>query len=299
MNIRYQVERFAFWLACLAARLVPRDVFLRLGRSFGRAAYRLDKRHRDIALDNFRTAFPEATERDAQETIRRCYESFAAYLFDMLTCFPTLPASRLQKFEVEGAEHLEAAYKKGKGIILFGAHFGVWELMAMAHGARGWPLELVVRRLDNPYLESLLERLRLSTGNVIIDKKQGFRPMLKALRDGKGIAVLMDQNVSTEDRIFVEFLGRPASTTPSVALLKLKTDAALICAYSYPLAGNRYRFVYGPPVEIQLTGSRQEDVHRITQECNNTIEAFVRAHPECWLWMHRRWKTQPTEPVLA
>jgi KDO2-lipid IV(A) lauroyltransferase len=171
--------------------------------------------------------------------------------------------------------------------------------MALAHGAKGWPLELVVRRLDNPYLESLLRKLRTSTGNAIIDKKQGFRPMMRALRQGKGIAVLMDQNVSTEDRIFVDFFGKPASTTPSVALLKLKTDATLMATYSYPLPGNRYRFVYGPALEVPLTGNREIDVHRITQECTRTIENFVREHPECWLWMHRRWKTQPEEAVLA
>jgi KDO2-lipid IV(A) lauroyltransferase len=217
----------------------------------------------------------------------------------MLTCFPALPESRFQNFEYEGVEHLVEAYRRGKGIILYGGHFGAWELMALAHGARGWPLELVVRRLDNPYLESLLAKLRTSTGNVIIDKKQGFRPMLKALREGKGIAVLMDQNVRTEDRIFVEFFGQPASTTPSVALLKLKTDAALISVHSYPLPNHRYRFVYGAPIDVPLSGKREIDVQRITQECTSAIENFVREHPECWLWMHRRWKTQPQEPVLA
>jgi KDO2-lipid IV(A) lauroyltransferase len=299
MKARYQLERFAFWLACLAARVIPRPAFLKIGRSFGRIAFRIDERHRIVALENLRMALPEMTESEAEETIRRCYESFAAYLFDMLTCFPTLPPERLENFEVEGVEYLEAAYKRGKGIILYGGHFGVWELMALAHGARGWPLELVVRPLDNPYLDSLLERLRLSTGNSIIDKKEGFRPMLRALREGKGIAVLMDQNVRTQDRIFVDFFGRPAATTPSVALLKLKTDATLICVHSYPLPGNRYRFVYSAPQEIPVTGSRQEDVHRITQECNRTLENVIRDHPQYWLWMHRRWKTQPAEPVLA
>jgi Kdo2-lipid IVA lauroyltransferase/acyltransferase len=260
----------------------------------------MDQRHRLVAIENFRAAFAESTEAEAKRVICSAYKFFARYLFDMLACFPLMPPERLQSFEVEGAEHLEAAYKRGKGVILYGGHFGAWELMALAHGARGWPLELVVRRLDNPYLEALLEKLRVSTGNAIIDKKQGFRPMLRALREGKGIAVLMDQNVSTEDRIFVDFLGRPASTTPAVGLLKLKTDAALLAAYSFPLPGNRYRFIYTPPLEVSLTGDREDDVRRITQECTRTIERFVKEHPECWLWMHRRWKTRPPqEPALA
>ena len=298
MKVRYQFERVAFWFVRQFASVIPRNVFLAMGRSFGRLAHRLDARHRKIATANFRAAFPDATSSQAEETIRHCYEFFAVYLFDMLTCFPKLSSSRFQDFEIEGADHLQAAYDRGKGIILFGGHFGVWELQALVHGAKGWPLELVVRPLDNPYLESLLQRLRVSTGNVIIDKNRGFRPMLKALRSGKGIAVLMDQNVSTDDRVFVEFFGRPASTTPSVALLKLKTDATLMCAFSYPIAGNRYRLIYGPALNVPLTGRRDEDVRRITQACNHEIELAIRRHPECWLWMHRRWKTQP-EAVLA
>lgn len=299
MNLRYQLERFAFWLVCLIARLAPRALLLKVASGFGNLAYFLDKRHRVVAIENFQAAFPDGNRSEAKNVIRKTYQFFARYLFDMLACFPVIPAERFRSFEVEGAEHLEAAYKRGKGVILYGGHFGAWELMALAHGAKGWPLELVVRRLDNPYLESLLQKLRTSTGNAIIDKKQGFRPMLRALREGKGIAVLMDQNVSTEDRIFVEFFGRPASTTPAVALLKMKTDAALMAAYSFPLPGNRYRFVYSPPVEVPLSGNREDDVRSITQECTRVIENFVTEHPECWLWMHRRWKTQPPqEPVL-
>jgi KDO2-lipid IV(A) lauroyltransferase len=299
MKFRYQLERFAFWVVRKFARIIPRNSFLALGRYFGRLAYQLDARHRRIAVENFRAAFPDSDGQRADETIRKCYEFFSAYLFDMLTCFPGLDMSkRARDFDIEGIEYLESAYQRGKGIILYGGHFGVWELMALVHGAKGWPLELVVRPLDNPYLESLLQQLRRSTGNVIIDKNMGFRPMLKALRAGKGIAVLMDQNVSTQDRVFVEFFGRPASTTPSVALLKLKTEATLMCVSSYPLPGNRYRLVYGPPLELPLTGNRPEDVRRITQACNHQIENAIRLHPECWLWMHRRWKTQP-EPVLA
>jgi KDO2-lipid IV(A) lauroyltransferase len=299
MKLRYQIERFAFWYARLLARILPRDLFLELGRSLGQILYRLDKRHQTIALNNFRLAFSDSTQEQAEATIRKCYEFFSGYLFDMLTCFPSLPPARMQKFDLEGMEHVEAAYKSGKGVIFFGGHFGAWELMALAQGASGFPLGLVVRKLDNPYLERLLEKLRVSTGNFIIDKNQGFRPMLKALREGKGLAVLMDQNVSTEDRVFVEFFGKPAATTPSVALLKLKTDAVLIPVSGHVLPGNRYHFAYGAPVEVPAFGDRQDDVRRITQECTRIIEANVRAHPECWLWMHRRWKTQPPEPVLA
>ena len=291
MKIRFQFERFAFNAVTLFARILPRHFFLHFGRAFGRLAFRLDKRHRIAALENYRHAYPES--RNSEHVIRNCYEFFGGYMFDMLTCFPRFDPTRMNDYEIEGFEHVEQAYNKGKGAILFSAHHGPWELNALAQSFKGYPMGLVVRRLDNPYLERLLDRLRCSTGNFTIDKKQGFRPMLKALREGKGLAVLMDQNVTTDERVFVNFFGRPASTTPAVALLKLKTDCELIPAYGYPLAGDRYQFVYGSPVQVTVSGNREQDVLQITQECTSRLEAAIREHPECWLWMHRRWKTQP------
>jgi Kdo2-lipid IVA lauroyltransferase/acyltransferase len=291
MKLRFQFERLAFQVVTLFARILPRHFFLRCGRAFGRLAFRLDKRHRLVALENYRHAYPES--KNSEEIIRKCYEFFSSYLFDMLASFPRFDAKRMKDYEINGLEYVEQAYKKGKGAIFFAAHYGAWELNALAQAALGFPLGLLVRRLDNPYLEELLERLRCSNGNFTIDKKQGFRPMLKALREGKVLAFLMDQNVTTEDRVFVNFFGRPASTTPAVALLKLKTDCELIPVSAYPLDGDRYHFSYGAPVEVPLTGNREQDVLMITQECTSRLEAAIREHPAYWLWMHRRWKTQP------
>jgi KDO2-lipid IV(A) lauroyltransferase len=177
--------------------------------------------------------------------------------------------------------------------VIFTAHFGAWELFAIAQGANGFPMGLITRKLDNPYLEDLLQRFRRSTGNSVIDKKAGFRPMLQSLREGKGIGILIDQNITSDDRIFVDFFGMPASTTPALALLKLKTDAALIPVFALPLPKNRYRFIYRPRVEVPLSGDRKEDVRRITQECTRVIENEIRQSPSYWLWMHSRWKTRP------
>ncbi len=296
MKLRHQFERLAFLLVLFAVRILSRTQVLALGRAFGSLAYLLDRRHRIVALENYHAAFPDASEKEVRKTIRSCYCFFSSYLFDMLTCFSGYSYKTFETYEYEGMEHLEAAYRRGKGTIFFGGHMGAWEIMALAQGARGFQLGLVVRRLDNPHLELLLEKVRTLTGNFSIEKKEGFRPMLKALREGRGLAVLMDQNVRTEDRVFVEFFGRSASTTPSVALLKLKTDCSLIPVSGHWLSGNRYRFTYGAPVDVPLSGDRQEDVLRLTQECTRLIEQRIRQHPECWLWMHRRWKTQPEKP---
>lgn len=291
--MRFQVERFLFWVVRVFARICPRSLFLHAGRLFGGMAYHLDRRHRAIALQNYATAFPETPEREATRSIRKTYEFFAFYLFDMLTCFPKFQPARMNDAEYEGLDHVDAAYARGKGVLFFTGHWGEWEMMAMAHGFKGYPLGVIARRLDNPHLEHLLATLRTSTGNFVIEKRDGIRPILRALREGKGIAILIDQNVSTDERIFVDFFGKAASTTPALGLLKLKTDAALIPVFALPLPGNRYRFSYGPPVETPLSGNRDADVHAITQACTNVIEQRVRENPKYWLWMHRRWKTRP------
>lgn len=291
--MRFQVERFLFWVVRIFARLCPRSLLLFAGRLLGRLAYHLDGRHRAVALQNYSTAFPDASSKDAARTIKKTYEFFMFYLFDLLTCFPEFPAGRMKDAEYEGLDHVDAAYARGKGILFFTGHWGEWEMMAMAHGFKGYPLGVIARRLDNPHLEHLLVTLRTSTGNFVIEKRDGIRPILKALREGKGIAILIDQNVTTEERIFVDFFGKPASTTPALGLLKLKTDASLVPVFALPLPGNRYRFSYGPPVEVPLSGNRDSDVHSITQACTKVIEERIRAHPEYWLWMHRRWKTRP------
>jgi Kdo2-lipid IVA lauroyltransferase/acyltransferase len=293
-NVRFQLERFLFMLAVYLARLFPRKLFLKIGRSFGSLAYLLDSRHRKVALINISKALPELTKEESEQTIRECYRWFGMYLFDLLHSLRGYDSKFFEICEYEGLEYLDAAYAKKKGVIICTAHFGAWEIHAHGHSYKGYPMNVIARKLDNPYLEKILFGFRTITGNGVIDKKDGFRPMLRTLKEGKGIAILTDQNVTTEDRIFVNFFGRPASTTPALALLKLKSDADIIPCYALPLPDGRYRFCYGPPVEVDLSGDRKEDIFRITQACTKIIENEIRRQPQYWLWMHRRWKTQPS-----
>jgi Kdo2-lipid IVA lauroyltransferase/acyltransferase len=293
-KLRFQIERILFILTVYAARLFPRKLFLKIGKSFGSLAHLLDSRHRKIALSNISKAMPELSKEECEHTIRECYRWFGMYLFDLLHSIRGYNPKFLEKCEYEGLEHLDAAYAKKKGVLLYTAHYGGWEVNAQANTYKGFPLNVIARELDNPHLEKLLTKFRTGRGTAVIDKKDGFRPMLRTLKEGKGVAILIDQNVTTEDRIFVDFFGRPASTTPALALLKLKTDADIIPCFAIPLPDGHYRFRCGAPVQVDLTGDRKEDVFRITQACTKIIEDEIRLHPQYWLWMHRRWKTQPS-----
>lgn len=290
---RFLVEAALFGALIALARIIPRRWLLGLGALLGSLGHLLDRRHRRIGLDNLRIAYGgELDGAQARRLLHRCWRHFGRITLDALK-FPRISGDNLESFaRHEGLEHLHAAYARGRGVLLFSGHFGHWELTALAQGFLGLPLALVTRPLDNPRLERMLAELRGVSGNRIIHKRNAIREMLRALNDGIGVAIVIDQD-ARDNGVFVPFFGRPASTTPSLALLALRTGAALVPTYSVPEPDGRYRIVYEPAVEIRAGDDRDADVIRLTSQCTAIVERWVREHPELWLWMHRRWKTVP------
>jgi KDO2-lipid IV(A) lauroyltransferase len=193
-----------------------------------------------------------------------------------------------------------AARARGKGVFLLSAHFGSWELGAIRAGMLGEPISPVVRPLDNLLLEEELARRRTRFGNRLIAKKDAAREILRAMRANQTVAILIDQNVIAQEAIFVPFFGRLAATSPSLALLQLKTGAAVVPAFTRPLGGGRYRLEFGEPIlseEFADPGSeRGERIRKATARYMEVTEAVVRSQPSAWLWMHNRWKTRPDGP---
>jgi len=296
---RFLLEAAAFRTLLAVAALVPRSWLLVAGSAIGTIGYRLDRRHREIAIANLRAAGVAPTDDDARAIALGCWRHFGRILLDTLSFERFSAASVGPVVEYEGLEHLRRAYAAGGGAICFSAHFGHWELSGLMQGHLGMRLALVARPLDNPRLERILTRLRGSSGNEVVHRRNALKVMLAALRRGDGVAILIDQD-ARDAGIFVPFFGRPASTTPVLALLALRTGAPLIPSFSVPLAGGRYRIVYEAPIPVVATGDRDADVRRITAECTAVLEKWIWAYPELWLWMHRRWKTTPPlEPKEA
>jgi len=296
---RYAVEAVAFRALVRLARVVPRRFMFALGALAGATACRIDRRHRRIAEENLRRAYGNSAD-DAfvRRVTRDCFKAFGRITFDSLALYHT-PAEALRRLVTyEGLEHVRSAYSAGRGVLLFTAHFGHWELTGLMQGYLGLPLALVARPLDNPRLERILAGLRSRSGNRIVHKRQAVREMLKALHEGIGVAILIDQD-ARDAGVFVPYFGRPASTTPSLALLALRTGAPVIPSFSVPRDDGTYHVVYEAPVMIDRTGDRDRDVLELTARCTGIVERWVRLHPECWLWMHRRWKTGPPSAGLA
>ena len=293
MSVRTMLETGLVRALLALARVLPRRALLALGSLAGGAAWLLDGRHRRIAAENLRLCYgSDARPAFVRRTVARCFRHFGRITLDSLGLFQRPYADLAPLVTYEGLEHLEQAYAGGRGVLLFTGHFGHWELTALMQGYLGLPLAVVARPLDNPGLERELLSLRSRSGNRVLYKRSAVREMLRALGARMAVAIVIDQD-ARGDGVFVPFFGRPASTTPTLALLALRTGAPVIPSFSVPRSDGTYHVVYEPPVQIERSGDRERDVLELTARCTAIVEHWVRRHPEAWLWMHRRFKTRP------
>ncbi|HEV8255036.1 MAG TPA: tetraacyldisaccharide 4'-kinase [Vicinamibacteria bacterium] len=277
--------------------VLPRRAALGLGRGLGRFLGDLDRRHVAVALDNLAHAFPHWEPGRRLRTAREVYAHFGQVLVDLFWLAGRRREEVESLVEVEGREHVEAAMAAGRGALLVTAHIGNWELHGLAHGWTFGPIGVVARPLDNPLLDRRLCALRTAGGNAVIYKQHALAQILRTLRRGGGVAILIDQNVQEKDGIFVEFFGRPAATTTVAAAVAVKTRCALVPCHTELRRDGRYRVVYDPPLLPRPAAERGAEILRLTQELTRAIEGWVRETPSQWLWVHRRWKTRPPAAV--
>ena len=197
----------------------------------------------------------------------------------------------LAAIEPEGEDRVRQVLAQGRGVLFFTGHFGYWEIQAIAHALRIEPMSLLARPLDNPMLDSMLEEIRTSTGNRVIQRRGAVRRILSDLAAGRGVAILIDQHLHESDAVYVGFFQRPAATTSALAAMALRTGAPVIPVFALPLPHGRYRLIYERPVEPPLADA-PDAVREFTQRCTDVLEMYVRRHPDLWLWMHRRWRDQ-------
>jgi KDO2-lipid IV(A) lauroyltransferase len=289
VRLRHRAEYLLLRLIAGTAALLPRFAQVRLGRLIGVLGYRLIGRRRKLALANLQRCLPELSDAKRKTIARETFAIFGQVLVDGL-----LHSQLIRKadslIEYRGLEHIRDAYARGKGVFLFSAHFGNWEMIALNQGRLGMSLLMVVRALDNPLLEAWFIKLRTTTGNRIAYKKAAVKEMLRAVHDQIGVAILIDQAYTGEGSLAVEFFGQSAPTVPTLGLLARKTGAAVVPVFSVPGRDGRYTVTYGAALELPESDDRDHDVQAITQSATSCIEQAIRENPHCWLWMHNRFK---------
>jgi Kdo2-lipid IVA lauroyltransferase/acyltransferase len=292
--MRAWIEYAAAWLGLKALGLLPRPVARRVGAGFAAVAYRLRSPLRRAAETNLQIAFPEISEKKRDEVIRRMVQQVGW----MAAEFSQLPKYARENIEnivvIDGFENFDAARRRGKGVLFLTGHMSAWELSSFAHALYGYPLHFLVRPVSNRRIDALVNHYRCLSGNRPIDKNKSARAILKVLGEAGTVGILMDHNTSLDEGVFVNFFGVPASTSSGLARLALRTGAAVVPGFLWWDASRRkYRLRFEPAVELSRSDDEEADVHENTQRFTRVIEDFVRAHPDQWLWVHKRWKTRP------
>jgi KDO2-lipid IV(A) lauroyltransferase len=301
------------WLEYAAARLIigffgilPRKAAVGLGVLIAKAAYPFLGGLRRAGTRSLEIAYPEKSSDEREQILKKSFQNLGRILGEV-SQFPRATPEKLSQmidleFEAEeltGSEEykaFQAERDKGRGIILVGPHLGNWEVGVFAYSAFREPLTYLARPLDNPLIEELTVNLRTRFGNRPINKTNSVGKAIELLKNGEVLGVLPDVNAHPKEGVFVPFFDVPACTTSGVAMLAMRTNAMIVpmcCVWDEKIG--RYKVIYGELVEPVRTGDRHQDVVETTARYTFEMEKFIRAYPEQWLWIHKRWKTRPPE----
>lgn len=273
-----------------------------IGRSMAKAAYLLAGNLRRTGAINLRLAFPEKSEEERAKLLRECFDGLGREL-GLFSQMRTRSREQLkQLIEPQGWENLEnIRAERGDRLIYLTGHLGAWEMTSFGIALLGYPFTFLVRRLDNPKIEDLVDEVRKKFGNRTIDKLSAARSMLKLLRSGEhALGLLPDLNTLDDEAIFVDFFGVPAATTFVIAKLAVRTNTPLVPFFApWSEEKQKYLLIAEPPLFPECTGDEEADVRRVTIEITRRIENQIRNFPGQWLWIHKRWKTRPPgEPAI-
>jgi KDO2-lipid IV(A) lauroyltransferase len=293
-TLRHQLEFAAVWLIIRTLRVFPRSAARALGALIGSIAYQSLARLRRTGLRNLGIAFPEMPASERELILRHEYRNLGWLLaeFCQMSTY-TLPfASTFIRYE--GLHHYLAARARGQGVLVLTGHLGAWELSSFYHSLAGYPMGMVIRRLDNPLVDALVNRIRCQHGNRVLHKDDFARGLIAAMRNGDTVGILMDTNMTPPQGVFVPFFGILACTASGLARVALKTGAAVLPGFLlWEDAEQQYVLHFYPELTLASTGDPEADTLDSTARLTAVLEDAIRQYPSQWLWMHRRWKTRP------
>jgi KDO2-lipid IV(A) lauroyltransferase len=282
--------------AVSAAMPVPLGAWV--ARRAGDLGYAILSRRRRLAHRNLALAFPDLPARARRRIARRSFQHLGMVFVEGCAVLGRGPESFAAQITVEGLDHLRGVMERDGRALVVTAHLGNWELLSLAPRLTGYPLTVVARALDSAALGAWADRLRRAAGVEVVDKRLALRPIVTALRRGRLVGVLLDQNATRREGVFVPFFGREASTSRAVALIALRTRTPVIPAFTRRLAPGRHEIAIRPPLLLP-DGTDADAVRTLTAACTAAIEDAVRATPDQWLWSHDRWRTRPGDATSS
>ena len=279
-------------VGCIGA--LPRRVARATGAAIGTAAWACLGRLRHVGNRNLELAFPQKSPKERGTILRSVYRSLGWEIGEFCKMRSYTPEQASKFIRYDGLEHYLAAREKGHGVLVLTGHLGAWELSSFYHSLMGYPMSLVIRRLDNPLVDQFVNQIRCLHGNRVIHKDDFARGLLTSMSHGDTVGILMDTNMTPPQGVFVPFFGVEACTASGLARVALHSGAAVLPGFLvWEAVEQKYILHFGSELTLVRTGDQARDIVSNTALFTATIEAYVRRYPEQWLWVHRRWKTRP------
>jgi KDO2-lipid IV(A) lauroyltransferase len=296
-------ERIQFWLVLAVASplaKLPRPLARRLAEALAWLLYHSLGRLRRTGLRNLEIALPEMPPAERPLLLRRLFRYLGWQMVEFCRMSRYTPQNTRNWLRAEGLEHYQAAQARGRGVLVLTGHLGAWELSSFYHSMMGHPMSIVIRPLDNRPLDGYVSSIRCRHGNRMMPKNDFARGLLRAMRAGETVGILMDTNMTPPQGLFARFFGVEACTASGLARVALKTGAAVLPGFMlWEPAERKYVLRFGPELQFTRSGDADADTAAATQQCNDVLEAWIRRYPDQWLWIHRRWKTRPAgQPAI-
>jgi len=295
-SLKFRLEYVAIRCAAKLLRGMPRELALVCGSRLGQLARWLVPKRRRLAEDNLQRAFPNFDRKQIAALARANFIHFGVSAVEMmrLDLFDAQNGDLERYFDVD-LDEMGKAHDLGRGVIMLSGHFGFWEVALFALKQHGYQVDMVVKPMKNPLVDSYFEKLRRVNAHDVLDSRKGARRIIKALEQGNLLAILLDQHISPPGSIPVDFFGRKAYTTTAITNLAMKYQIPVVPTFCQRLKTNRYK-LWAEPM-ILLEGEGEEALRANTQLLTDRIEAGIRSDITQWFWMHKRWRVPPAEPA--
>jgi Kdo2-lipid IVA lauroyltransferase/acyltransferase len=294
ITLRQRLEDGSLRLMVRAIAVLPRGLARAVGAGIGTLAWWLLGRLRAVGMRNLEIAFPVMSEAGRRRILRGEYRALGWQIGEFCKMRGYSAETASQFIRYDGLENYLAARDKGKGVLVLTGHLGAWELSSFYHSLMGYPMSLVIRRLDNPLVDEFVNAIRSLHGNRVIHKDDFARGLLTAMHRGETVGILMDTNMTPPQGVFVPYFEVEACTASGMARVALRSGAAVLPGFLvWEAAEKMYVLRFGEELTLVRTGDAEADIVANTALFTATIERYVRRYPEQWLWVHRRWKTRP------
>jgi len=288
-----KVYLYTFYIFRFFIRYTPKFILNPLLNFLSWFAYTIDKKHKKIAHVNLDLAFEDSkTEEEKEQIVKQCYKNLIYNLADFVRNQGISKDELAQKVSFENEHFVKESLANNKRIIVVTAHYGNWEMLGLAIAAFLHPMTTVGRNLDSDVMNEILEKNRTQLNMDVISKSGAMKGMISALKKDRIVGILVDQNTSTEEGVLIDFFGKKARHTPSVALLAKKFNAVIIPVFIKSYDQENFIVKFEEPFNYEDTGNKEKDILSCVQKQADVTQSIIEQKPDEWFWLHQRWKNQ-------